>query len=76
MYKPVDFAEVILKKEGYSRKQIDIILKSAKNTPVVLKDKIPVLIVYWTCRIVENDMHFMYDIYGRDQEIIRALQTL
>ncbi|MFN8416117.1 MAG: L,D-transpeptidase family protein [Cytophagaceae bacterium] len=75
LYKPLDFAEVILKKEGFTRQRIDEIVATEQNHPVVLKQKIPVLIVYWTCRMVDDDMHFMYDIYGRDQKIMHALQT-
>ncbi|MCU0417636.1 MAG: L,D-transpeptidase family protein [Cytophagaceae bacterium] len=72
---PLAFAEVLLKEEGYNRSRIDKIIQSEKNHAVRLKKRIPIYIVYWTFKLVKGEEYFMYDIYGRDKKILKALMN-
>lgn len=75
IYKPLDLAEYLLKKQGFSRADINELVIKGENTVIALKSKIPVLITYWT---YYKDSHtgktiFHKDIYGRDQLVINEL---
>jgi murein L,D-transpeptidase YcbB/YkuD len=72
--KPLDLAAFILAAQGISQKQISDIIKTGKNTAIVLKTKIPIIITYWTCFTDPSDHVFFFkDIYGRDKLILREL---
>jgi L,D-transpeptidase YcbB len=74
--KPLDLATFLLSDQGMTRKQIDEVVKSGKNTAIALKTKIPVIITYWTCFIDQkNHLVFFKDIYGRDKLILKELDN-
>ncbi|HSY61735.1 MAG TPA: L,D-transpeptidase family protein [Cytophaga sp.] len=73
---PLKFALHILSKQGITQAQIDKIIRDKKNYVISLKEKLPVMITYFTCYSKKGDSHlyFFKDIYGKDQKIIDALQ--
>jgi murein L,D-transpeptidase YcbB/YkuD len=68
------FALHILSKQGITQAQIDKIIRNKKNYVISLKEKLPVMIAYFTCYSKKGDSYFFKDIYGKDQEIIDALK--
>ncbi len=71
---PMDFAAFLLSEQGVTPEDITEIVNSGKNTPVELKTGIPIIITYWTCFTnKKNEVFFFKDIYGRDKEILKAL---
>jgi L,D-transpeptidase YcbB len=75
VHQPLDLAEYLLKKQGFSRSDIHDLVIKGENTVIGLKQKVPVRITYWT---YYKDSHtgktlFYKDIYGRDQLIINEL---
>ena len=71
---PLEFAEVLLRSEGWSREQIDDRIDSAETSTVVLSAPFPILLVYWTAEVDElGIMHFYEDIYDRDAAELKAL---
>jgi len=76
--KPRQFAEFILKDiEGrnFDSSIIDSIIHTRKTRFEILKNKIPVHIVYLTAfeDSTGQHLHFIPDIYGRDARLIQAL---
>ena len=41
---------------------------------VVLKRRVPVHLQYWTAWVEDGAVHFRNDIYGRDAQLLRALE--
>lgn len=72
---PLKFALHILLKQGVTQVQIDKIIRDKKNLVIPLKEKIPVMLTYFTCYSKKGDMrlYFFKDIYGKDKIIIDAL---
>jgi len=72
---PQFLAEQLLGDKGYDQKKIKEVLKTEKETIVHLENKMPVLLMYWTC--YENHengkMYFYKDVYNRDQKILDEL---
>lgn len=70
---PVKMALFLLEEQKeWNQENIHAAMKMEKETVVFLKEKIAVLIVYFTAYIDENGkLHFRRDIYGRDQNAIR-----
>jgi murein L,D-transpeptidase YcbB/YkuD len=76
VYKPLELAAFLLSEQGITQKQITEIIKSGKNTPVGLKNRIPVIVTYWTCFTDDkNQVFFFKDIYGRDKLILKELNN-
>jgi L,D-transpeptidase YcbB len=74
VHKPMDLAAFLLSEQGMTPKDISEIVKTGKNTPIALKNKIPVMITYWTCSTDQNNKVFFFkDIYGRDKLILKEL---
>ncbi|WP_186757467.1 L,D-transpeptidase family protein [Echinicola salinicaeni] len=75
LHKPAEFAEVILQDNAlWDKEKIYEAMHSGKETAVMLKKKIPVVILYltfWTDTGGKN--YIRKDIYNRDEEIARAL---
>ncbi len=60
--------------DDWSSEKIDNIITKGKITNVSLKEKIPVLIMYWTAGIgFQGNFYFKPDLYKRDQLLIDAL---
>ena len=71
---PLKMAEIILGPEGISRERIDQIVASGKNTPIRLKNPIPVYIVYLTAFVnKDGSVNFRDDVYGNDAILAEAL---
>ncbi len=72
---PLKFSLHILSKQGVTQAQIDKIIRDKKNYVITLKEKMPVMLTYFTCYSKKGDGHlyFFKDIYGKDKMIIEAL---
>jgi murein L,D-transpeptidase YcbB/YkuD len=68
-------AEQLLGNKGYDQEKIKEVLNTEKETIVHLQDKMPVLLMYWTCYDDENadKMYFYKDVYDRDRVILEEL---
>ncbi len=73
--KPLDLAAYLLQGDpDWSREQIEAAIDSGKNRTLVLKDTLPVHLLYWTAWVTpEGTLHFREDIYERDSALERAL---
>jgi len=66
-----------LNNDDWSKDRINDIIKQQKTTTINLKEKVPVLILYWTAGIGFHDnFYFKPDIYKRDKVLIDALNTI
>jgi murein L,D-transpeptidase YcbB/YkuD len=75
VYKPIDLATFILAGEGFTSKQVTDIVNSKENKVIGLRNRIPVIVTYWTCYSDKNDqVYFFKDIYGRDKVILKELE--
>ena len=75
---PLQLATMILGKQGMTSEEIDSILQTSETVQVEIEQPIPVFLTYWTVfpsYPVDADagLHWVRDIYGRDEEILRAL---
>jgi murein L,D-transpeptidase YcbB/YkuD len=68
-------AEQLLGNKGYDQEKIKEVLKTEKETIVHLENKMPVLLMYWTCYEDEGNgkMYFYKDVYNRDKVILEEL---
>jgi len=58
----------------WSREKINKTIASKKETPVVVKDQVPVLIVYYTCWVDEDKkVQFREDLYNHDRAVAQHL---
>ncbi|VAW11145.1 hypothetical protein MNBD_ALPHA09-904 [hydrothermal vent metagenome] len=72
---PMEFAEILLKQDGWNRKRIDRAVASRKNQGVNLKAEIYVQLAYWTAYVDENgELQYRDDVYGRDKLLAKALE--
>jgi murein L,D-transpeptidase YcbB/YkuD len=72
---PLDLATVLLEgQEKWTREHIDQVVQRGGSETVLLKEPLPVLIVYWTASVgVGGDLRFAHDVYGLDTPVLRAL---
>ncbi len=62
--------------EGWTAEKIDEVIETRKTTTISLKERVPVLILYWTAGIGFNqNFYFKPDVYKRDQVLIDALNA-
>jgi murein L,D-transpeptidase YcbB/YkuD len=62
--------------DGWTAEKINQIIETRKTTTISLKEKVPVLILYWTAGIGFNqNFYFKPDVYHRDQVLIDALNA-
>ena len=68
-------AEQLLRDKEYDQEKIKEVLKTEKETVVHLQNKLPVLLMYWTCYDNEETgkMYFYKDVYNRDKVILDEL---
>lgn len=72
--KPVELAAFLLNRQNWNRKRLLDVLASKQRQVVILKEPVPVYLVYWTAWADENgEVHFREDIYGRDMELQNLL---
>lgn len=73
--KPMEFAEIVLKTEGWTPSQISDAIASGVNQTVELSTKIPVYLGYFTAWADANgDVRIKDDIYNRDRVLKQALE--
>ena len=74
--KPLELAAFLLSDQGMTSKDINQMIKTKENIVIGLKEKIPVIITYWTCSTdKKNEVFFFKDIYGRDKLILKELNN-
>lgn len=74
-----EVAQLLLEPYGddWTAEKIDQIIETRKTTTIALKEKVPVLLLYWTAGIGFNkNFYFKPDIYKRDLVLIEALNTM
>ncbi len=73
---PLTLGELLLANDGqdWSRERIEEVITGRKITTIRLQTPVPVLLLYWTVNITEdNKVLFKQDIYGRDKQLLEAL---
>ncbi len=70
---PLDLADQLLAREGWSAERVDKAVQSGKPHKVALKHPIPILIHYSTAWATEDDISFKPDVYHRDPGLLTAL---
>jgi len=71
---PLDFAQELLGRDGWTRESIDAVIASGEIRTVFLSERLPVMLLYWTAEVDEDGhIHFYPDIYERDAAILDAL---
>ncbi|MFN0274838.1 MAG: murein L,D-transpeptidase [Chitinophagales bacterium] len=74
---PQRFAEYLLREDSiaWPKEKIDSVMHSGKPTKVLLKEKIPVFIAYFTAWVDDTgDLNFRKDIYGHDAKLEETLR--
>ena len=74
--KPLEMADFVMRgSREWSRKKIEAVLKTTETTVAYLPRPIPVHILYFTAwGNGDGTVHFLEDIYRRDERLDRALQ--
>ncbi|MBT32520.1 MAG: murein L,D-transpeptidase [Thalassobius sp.] len=72
---PLKLAEIILNDPvNYSAEKIQKIIKTNQTTTVNLKNKLDVLLLYWTAEIhPSGKLYFKEDVYNRDKKVLTEL---
>ncbi len=71
---PLQFAELLLADQGWSRDRIDRTLVTAEDEHIPLEHKLPVHITYFTAWVDEDGQILGYrDVYGYDRKVRLAL---
>ena len=71
---PLDLAQYLLAGQGWDRARLEAAMMNGRRQTVVLDDPIPVHLVYFTAWVdADGTMNFRDDIYGRDRELLVAL---
>jgi murein L,D-transpeptidase YcbB/YkuD len=75
--KPVELAEYLLGgKKGWTREKIDeVIAGAAVERSIILPEKVPVHLQYWTAWASGETVFFRNDIYNRDAPLLAALRS-
>lgn len=74
--RPFEFAEVLLRPDGWGQQKIQAERATRKTRTVFLSKPIPVLLLYWTAEVGEDaQIRFYNDVYDRDQKILVALDS-
>ncbi|AWM14062.1 peptidoglycan-binding protein [Flavobacterium sediminis] len=76
--KPLDLAEMILKKEDakkWNRTEIDSILSKKNSRIVNLNSTVNVFFLYWTNWSKSNQLYFCNDMYGYDKKLFELLRN-
>jgi murein L,D-transpeptidase YcbB/YkuD len=71
---PLDFASVLLERDGWTRERVQGAIDAGESQTVLLKTPLPVVIVYWTATVgAAGDLHFARDVYNLDANVLRGL---
>lgn len=60
--------------EGWSARRLDELIKGGQTYTLVLKNPIPIYLLYFTAFEKDGQLHFREDLYGYDTILSRALQ--
>lgn len=73
---PLILAEELLDDQGYDSEKIAEVIQSKKLKNVYLTEPMPVMIMYWTCYVDDQDgeIRFFRDVYGRDKKVLQELK--
>jgi murein L,D-transpeptidase YcbB/YkuD len=73
----LDFARVLLERQGdWTAERIQAVIDAGRQQTVTLKERLPVLIVYWTVSVgASGELRFARDVYGLDAPLHRALDA-
>jgi hypothetical protein len=73
---PLILTEELLGDKGYDSKKIMDVINSKKTQNVNLSEPMPVMIMYWTCYVDDQDgkIRFYRDVYGRDKKVLQELK--
>jgi murein L,D-transpeptidase YcbB/YkuD len=73
--KPLDLATYVLDDFIWTKQQIQKAMDTGENRTIVLKNPIPVHLLYWTSWVDKQKLlHFREDVYDRDIELDQALK--
>jgi murein L,D-transpeptidase YcbB/YkuD len=71
---PFDLAERLLAgQDSWDRGEIDAVVRSGKNTRVILDRPMRIIIAYLTARSDGQRVFFNSDVYNRDEAVLSAL---
>lgn len=71
---PLTLARLLINEPEWDDARIAEVLESAETQTVVLKQRVPVLLAYWTAwPDVDGSLNFRRDVYGRDARWLAAL---
>lgn len=71
---PVDLATALLRDhDDWSRERIQAAMAGDTEQTAVLREKVPVHLLYWTAWVEDGTLHFRDDIYQRDGAVASAL---
>jgi murein L,D-transpeptidase YcbB/YkuD len=74
--KPAELAALALEDPAWSVEAIEAAIATGKTKTIMLKEPLPVLILYWTAAVdPDGRVRFLPDVYGRDPAIVRALHA-
>jgi murein L,D-transpeptidase YcbB/YkuD len=72
--RPVDLATYLLRdNEGWTEARVRSEMSRSTERTVVLQQKVPVHLLYWTAWPEDGTLHFRNDIYRRDEAVASAL---
>jgi murein L,D-transpeptidase YcbB/YkuD len=73
--RPLELAALLLEgRDGWNAERIEEAVNEGKPQTVVLREAVPVLIVYWTVSVgASGELRFARDVYGHDAPLLRAL---
>ncbi len=73
---PLQLAERLLAREGWTTADIDARLRSGRTTTVALENPWPVLLLYWTVDVgADGTLLFYDDLYGRDTAVLEHVRN-
>ena len=75
LQKPMKFAEIILGAQGWTPKRINAAIASGENQTIILDQKIPVYLGYYTAWAdADGNVKTRDDVYSRDRTLTQALE--
>lgn len=74
---PVQLAALALDDPAWTVQSLDAAIATGKTRTVLLKKPLPVYVMYWTVSFdSEGRVEFFADLYGRDAELLNALDAV
>lgn len=72
--RPLDLAEYLLRDTPWDRARIEAAARKRSPQVVILKEPVPVYVVYWTAFVEDGVLNLWPDVYGRDARLSDALK--